>query len=128
MAGIGDNQKYCFKKRTYTNNDWIATFYRAFEGESQDISGITFMESICTDAAEHYETYKSHNIFGQKLLDSIVKARHGLSKCSDTYVSLQKLTTASNIKIRAIFLLDNIIPKERKIAEGIIHDRKEDNE
>lgn len=126
LGGIGDNQKYCFGKKTYINNGWIATFWRAIEGESQDINGIATMESICTDAGEHYNHYKNSITFGPKLLDSIVKARHGLGKCVATYRTLQKLTTATNIEIRAIFLLDNIIPEERKLSEGIIHKPRTD--
>lgn len=121
LGGIGDNQKYSFGERKYTNNDYFATVFRAFRSESQDVNGILNMENICTDAIEQYKVYIDHKVFGKKLLDSIIKARHGLSRCVTTYRTLQRLTTATNIETRAIFLLDNIIPEDRKISEGIIH-------
>jgi len=121
LAGIGDNQKYSFIERKYINNDLFAILFRHYRNESQDINGITNIETICTDAVEQFNFYKDNKIFGPKLLDSIIKARHGLNKCANTYKTLQRLTTASNIEIKGIFLLDNIIPDERKISEGIIH-------
>lgn len=124
LGGIGDKQKYSFVDRKYINTDWAAIIYRHYINESQDINGILNMENIATDAVEQYNSYKSDRIFGPKLLDTIVKARHGLSKCAATYKTLQRLTTASNIEIKAIFLLDNIIPENRKIAEGIIHKQR----
>jgi hypothetical protein len=119
LGGISNNQKYCFGKRTYINNGWIATVYRLIENESQDVNGLSTMESIVTDAGEQYNHYKDDKTFGPKLLDSIVKARHGVFKCATTYRTLQKLTTASNIEVMIVFVLDNIIPDERKLSEGL---------
>lgn len=124
LGCIGDNQKYSFVDRKYINNDWLAIIFRHYKQESQDINGIMNMQSIATDAVEQYKANEANVVFGPKLLDSIVKARHGLSKCVATYRTLQRLTTASNIEINAIFLLDNIIPEDRKIEEGIIHKQK----
>lgn len=127
LAGIGDSQKYCFVHRTYINNGLFSSIYRAFYAESQDTNGISIMENICIDATQQYERYKNNKTFGKPLLDRIVRARHGLNRCKNTYTSLQKGTTASNIEIR-ILTLDNIIPEQRKIDEGIIHKKEEDEE
>lgn len=124
LGGIGDKQKYSFVDRKYINTDWVAIIYRHYINESQDVNGILNMENICTDAVEQYNSYKNDRVFGPKLLDTIVKARHGLSKCATTYKTLQRLTTASNIEIKAIFLLDNIIPEHRKELEGITHKKQ----
>lgn len=128
LAGINDKQKYCFGGRYYTDPGWIGTFFRLRDNEKQDVNGIAKMESICKDAAEQYETYKCNKIFGPTLLNKIIAARHGLERCVNTYQSNQKVVTASNITNRAILLLDNIIPHERKIKEGIIQPENEEDE
>lgn len=120
LAGINDRQKYNFGTRSYVNDDWFGVFWRKFEGENQDIHGIALMENITKNAAEQWETYKTHRVFGIELLDKMVSARHGLERARKTYSDKQKTNTASNIKIRAINVLDNAIPQERKLSEGII--------
>lgn len=120
LAGISDKQKYCFGSRYYTDLSWMGIMYRIKDNEKQDVNGISKMELICKDAAEQWETYKNHKIFGYTLLTKIITARHGLQRCVETYESQQRPVTSSNVKNRAILLLDNIIPYDRKIKEGII--------
>lgn len=129
LSGIKDRQKYCFSKRYYTNLSWLDYVWRKLDGENQDVNGIAAMETICMDAGQQFETYHKHPIFGIQLLDKMVSARHGLQRCSNTYDSLQRTVTASSIKNRGILLLDNTIPYDRKVREGIvlIADISEDN-
>lgn len=120
LAGIRDRQKYNFTDRTYVNDDWIGFLWRKWGGENQDIYGISVMENICKNAAEQFIQYKNDEVFGNELLDKMVSARHGLERCRVTYESKQKTNTVSNIKNRGILVLDNAIPIERKLKEGII--------
>ena len=126
LAGISDKQKYCFGGRYYTDPGWIGLLFRLKDNEKQDVNGISKMELICKDAAEQWETYKNNRLFGPTLMNKVIAARHGLQRCVNTYESLQKITTASNIKNRAILLLDNIIPHDRKLREGIIQPENEE--
>jgi hypothetical protein len=119
LAGIKDRQKYNFTSRSYVNDDWVGFFWRKMEGETQDIHGISAMENITKNAAEQWITYKKHNTFGPELLDKMVDARHGLERARVTYADKQKTNTASNIKIRAIQVLDNAIPESKKLEVGI---------
>lgn len=128
LAGIQDKQKYCFAKRYYVTLNWLGAIFRILDSEAQDINGIATMEAICTNASEQWTTYKNNKTFGPTLLNKIVAARHGLNKCALTYESLQKNVTASNIRSRAILTLDNTIPYERKIKEGIVLENDENNE
>lgn len=120
LAGIRDKQKYSFGKRFYTNLDWIGVAYRIRDGEKQDVNGISIMEQICVNASQQWDSYRNNHIFGPELLNKMVAARHGLKRCVDTYESEQKTVSASSIKNRAILLLDNAIPLQRKIKEGIV--------
>lgn len=128
LAGIQDKQKYCFAKRYYVTLNWLGAIFRIIDSEAQDINGIAVMESICSNAAEQWVTYKSNRTFGPTLLNKIVAARHGLNRCAITYESLQKNVTASNIRSRAILTLDNTIPYERKLKEGIILENEENKD
>lgn len=120
LGGIKDKQKYCFVGRCYVGLGWDGTFWRSWYRESQDIIGISAMESICMDACQQWDTYINHRVFGNQLLDKMVAARHGLQRCADTYYSIQKTIVCDEIKNRAILLLDNTIPYDRKVREGIV--------
>lgn len=120
LAGINDRQKYCFSSRTYINDDWVGTLWRKWGGENQDIYGIAMMDNIAKNAAEQYVSYEKHRVFGPELLDKMVAARHGLERARKTYAEKQKTNTASNIKIRAINVIDNAIPESRRLSEGIL--------
>lgn len=120
LGGIKDKQKYSFSKRYYSGLGWADYFWRRIDGENQDINGIAAMESICTNASQQWDVYKNHDVFGSQLLDKMVSARHGLQRCVNTHDSLQKTVSSSSIKNRSILLLDNAIPYERKVREGII--------
>lgn len=120
LAGIKDKQKYSFNKRYYTNLDMMGWVWRKLDGENQEINGISTMESICTNAAQQWDTYKNKKPFGAMLLDKIVAARYGLDRVVKTYDSLQNTVYSSNIRNRGIIILDGVIPEERKIKEGFI--------
>lgn len=127
LAGIKDRQKYNFTDKTYVNDDWIGFIWRKWGGDNQDIYGISIMANICENAAQQYLVYKENNVFGKELLDKMISARHGLERCRVTYDTKQKTNTVSNIKNKAILVLDNAIPYERKIEEGIILNSKNDS-
>lgn len=120
LGGISNNQKYCFVTKQYVPNIWYYSIWRSFLGESQETNGIATMERICRDASEQWNVYRNNNNFRELLLDAIVKSRHGLQRCHDNYLSLQKTQTATSIRLKSIGPLDNLIPEERKITEGII--------
>lgn len=130
VGGVNDNQKLCFNKRYYVDKDWWwGSFLRTLEGERMEVSGITKIGSICQVALENYQFYAGHESYGTILLDSIVNARKGLGRLKMTYESLGKNVVANNIETSGILVLDSIIPKERKIAEGLyipIHSKKKD--
>ena len=120
LGGIKDKQKYSFSKRYYSGLGWSDYFWRRLDGENQDVNGIYAMESICINSVQQWDTYHNHQVFGIQLLDKMVIARHGLQRCVNTHDSLQKTVSSSSIKNRAILLLDNAIPYDRKVKEGII--------
>lgn len=120
LGGISNNQKYCFVTKQYVPNKWYFAVWRTFLGESQETNGISMMERICRDATQQWERYKNDKYFSNMLLDAIVKARHGLQKCHDNYISLQKAQTATSIRFSVIGPLDKLIPEDRKYTEGIL--------
>lgn len=89
----------------------------------QSVNGLATMKSIVKNAGEQYEQYSDHKYFGATLLDKIVGARHGLERIAKTYDNVGKNVDASNIRNTAILALDNIIPEDRKISEGICKKR-----
>lgn len=120
LGQISDNQKYCFITRQHVTNAWYHGLWRTILGESQDINGIAQMKEIAKDAVEQWDRYKEDEDFRDMLLDSIVRARHGLQKCHDNYQKLNKTQTATSIRVSAITPLDKLIPEQRKYDEGII--------
>lgn len=119
-----DGQKPCFKGRYYTNADsWIGSLFRMKDGEIQSVNGLATMKSIVKNAGEQYGQYSNHKYFGSTLLEKIVGARHGLERIAKTYDNVGKNVDASNIRNTAILALDNIIPEDRKISEGICKKR-----
>lgn len=120
-------QKPCFKgeyyidkQSLYSPTTWLGPIWRSIDGEKQDVTGNVEITKICTNAAQTYASYKDEDNFGPMLLDKIINARQGLARIAQTYDSIGKRVTASAIRNSGIFILDNIIPHERKILEGIV--------
>lgn len=120
LAGIADNQKYCFGKRYYAGIDWYGSLLRIRDNESQDVNGIAAMTRICSNASQQLKIYKNNEKYKQSLIKKMVAARHGLSRVVKTYKSFQKHSTAGNIVNRPMMILDYAIPDSIKTSEGII--------
>lgn len=128
-------QKPCFKNRYYVEKQiftspttWFGPIWRGIDGEKQEVVGNNAIDKICKDASQSYESYKNDENFGPILMDKIVAARQGLDIIAKTYESISKTVIASTIRNGGIIILDNTIPRARKLKEGIIRRSVEDSE
>lgn len=113
-------QKPCFKNRYYVSGDsYVGYWLRRLDGENQGVNGNSKINSICRNASESYLSYGNNVYYGSALLDKIVEARKGLDRIRSTYRNLNQISTVSSIN-NSILILDNVIPKDRKIFEGFL--------
>jgi hypothetical protein len=119
LSASSVNQKPCFKNRFYVNNDLFGYILRKIDGENQCVNGNSSINSICRNASETYMAIKDNKCFSETLMLKIIEARKGIERIRNTYKNLNHITTVSSIN-NSLFILDNIIPQDRKIKEGFL--------
>ena len=116
LAGIKDNQKANFRKRYCVEKDgWsglYGSFWRTFENERLNVSGISEIRSICATTFDLYKIYKNNKVYGPKFTSKILAAKRGLERLEQTYKSIGKTVEASQIRNSAIIDLESILPPE----------------
>lgn len=121
VGNVGIDQKINFKNEYYINRDsYYGSLLRYFEAEKQSTSGNAYLENLCSETTNIYNTYKNNPCYLKLLYDNIINARKGLMRLRDTYSKINYQDKTLNCIDGCILQLDFILPDSLKLEHGFI--------
>jgi hypothetical protein len=123
IGNVGIDQKINYKNEYYINRDsYYGSVLRYFESEKQSTVGNAYLENLCNETINIYNTYKDNSNFTNLLFINVVNARKGLMRLRNTYSKINYQDKTLNCIDGCIMQLDFILPKDIKIEHGFILD------